>query len=68
MLTSQTKIKITVVLETGQIAQMASCYLTGAYQSYETTRFQTSGQVTIPSDNFSLVGYTPSEREDTCSP
>ena len=26
-------------------------------QSCETTRFQTSGYVTIPSENFSLVGY-----------
>ena len=28
---SQTKNKITVTLETDQIVQMASCYLTGAY-------------------------------------
>ena len=67
MLTSQAKNKITVVLETDQIAQMASCYLTGACQSCETTRFQTSGYVTIPSESFSLVGYTLSEREDTGS-
>ena len=31
MLTLQTKNKITVICETDQIAQMPSCYLTGAY-------------------------------------
>ena len=39
-------------------------------QTCETTRFQTSGYMTIPSENVSLVRYKKdsSEREDTGSP
>ena len=47
MSTLQTKNKITVIRETAQIAQMTFCFLTDLpSQSYETTRFQTSGYVT----------------------
>ena len=54
----ETKNKITVIHETDQTAQMVCCFLTGTYfLKAETTRLQTFSYVTIPSENFSLVGY-----------
>ena len=48
-----------VILETDQIAQMASCYLTSIYllKAVESSQILDLRCVTIPSENFSLVGY-----------
>ena len=55
-----------VILETDQIAQMASCYLTGTYLLKAA---RPAGYVTIPSENFHWWGIrTLSEREDAGSP
>ena len=58
MSTLQTNNKITVIRETDQIAQMARCFLTDVYllKAAGPARLQNSSYVTIPSDNFSLMG------------
>lgn len=58
MLTLQMKNKITVICKTDQIAQMASCYLTGAYLLKATDHQIPDFQLhDLPSENFSLVGW-----------
>ena len=53
------RIKITVICETDQIALMASCYLTSTYllKAAKPPDSRPLGYATIPSENFSLVGY-----------
>jgi hypothetical protein len=55
-----------------EIDQMASCYLSGVYRlkALRPPDFQASSYMTIPSGNFSSVGYKKDavEREDAGSP
>ena len=58
MLTSQTKNKSQLSVKLTKLPKwhpIISLHLSS--QSCETTRFQTASYVTIPSENFSLVGY-----------
>ena len=59
MSTLQMKNKITVICKTDQIAQMASCYLTGAYLLKAVRPPDSRLPATWPSlsENFSLVGW-----------
>ena len=64
MSTSQTKNKSQLSVKLTKLPKwhpIISLHLSS--QSCETTRFQTASYVTIPSENFSLVGYKDSVRK-----